>query len=184
MQRLSDKMAKSTILFKEIQRFNQPWIWLVLTIPAILVVGLFGAGINQQIIHGKPFGNHPMSDNGLIFSSILALSVLILLFLLFGLAKLTTVIDKAGVHYKFFPFHFKFRQISWDEIRNFGVTTYQPVRDYGGWGIRDSKKGKAYNVSGDKGLMITLKTGKQILIGTQNETGLSAFLEEYFKNIL
>ena len=44
---------------------------------------------------------------------------------------------------------------------------YKPIREYGGWGIRYGRGGKAYNVSGNKAVQLVLKNGKRLLIGSQ-----------------
>ena len=44
---------------------------------------------------------------------------------------------------------------------------YRSFREYGGHGIRYGSKGKAYTVSGDRGVQIELLNGKQLLIGSQ-----------------
>jgi hypothetical protein len=61
-------------------------------------------------------------------------------------------------------------------IEKYEVITYDPILDYGGWGIKYNRHGKAYNVSGNKGLQLYLKNGKRILIGTQKESELTNFL--------
>lgn len=48
---------------------------------------------------------------------------------------------------KFIPFH-KSRLIDWNEIEKLEVVKYDPIGDYGGWGIKSKKGKKAYNVSG------------------------------------
>ncbi len=164
------------MVYKEIQKFNHPWMWFLLAIPGIFIAGLFGFAINRQIIHGQKFGNHPISDKALILVFTLVLLLFILIALLFLFAKLTTLIDENGIKYRFFPFQFRYLRINWDLIEKCVVVTYHPVRDYGGWGIRSNKSGKAYNIAGDKGIQIVLKSGKIILIGTQNEAGLTDFL--------
>lgn len=40
-------------------------------------------------------------------------------------------------------------------------------RDYGGWGIRYGRKGKAFNVFGSRGLQLEFTNGKRLLIGSQ-----------------
>ena len=162
--------------YKEVQKFRQPWIWMILAIPGLLIVGLFALAINRQILHGQKFGNHPMSDNGLIVTFILVLLLFVLLAMLAGFAKLTTLVDENGIRYRFFPFQFNFHKIGWDEMDQCNVVSYSPVREYGGWGVRSGKNGKAYNVSGDKGLLIRLKTGKSILVGTQDDERINDFL--------
>jgi hypothetical protein len=65
----------------------------------------------------------------------------------------------------------------WEDVEDYQVITYNPVRDYGGWGIKTGKKGRAYNVSGNWGLMLTLKNGKSVLIGTNMPVEIKSFLE-------
>ena len=61
-------------VFHEEQKFRQWFVWILLIgITLIPLVGLY-----QQLILKKPFGNNPMSDNGLI---LFAFSMLALLFL-------------------------------------------------------------------------------------------------------
>jgi len=166
------------MIYKEDQKFKEPAIWIGLIVSGLVVIGIFGFGFYRQIIQGKQFGDNPMSDNGLIITFTLVILLFLAILLLFGFANLTTEIDKRRVSFRFFPFHFKHHRISWDDIENFEVITYKPLRDYGGWGIRIGKKGKAYNVSGDKGLQLQLKSGKSILIGTQKAVELSDFLSK------
>lgn len=89
--------------------------------------------------------------------------------LLFYVLKLKTEIDEIGVHYQFSPFHFSKHTVRWGDMKKCYVRTYSPIREYGGWGYRTSfgSNGKAFNVKGNKGIQIVLKTGKKILIGTQ-----------------
>jgi hypothetical protein len=67
----------------------------------------------------------------------------VIIALLFGLEKLTTLINDRGIAFRFFPFQFKFRRIDWGMLNSCEVITYNPIRDYGGWGIRTNKSGKA-----------------------------------------
>jgi len=162
--------------FTETQKFNQPWIWIGIAAIGLTMTTVFEFGIYQQLFRGKPFGNNPMSDNGLIISYLLIVLLITGLILLFRFACLSTEIDENGIDYRFFPFHLKHKKITWSEIEKMEVITYKPIRDYGGWGIRYNRTGKAYNVSGDKGLQLYLKNGKRILIGTQRDAELTDFL--------
>jgi TATA-box binding protein (TBP) (component of TFIID and TFIIIB) len=45
--------------------------------------------------------------------------------------------------------------------------------EYGGWGIKYGRKGKAYNVSGNRGVQLVFKDGKQLLIGSQRAEELA-----------
>ena len=100
--------------------------------------------------------------------------------------KLTTRIDEKGVYYKFFPFHFSLKLISWNEISKAYIRTYNPISDYGGWGLKggwSKSKGKALNVSGDIGMQLVLKNGKKLLIGTKKENEIKRVLETYLSKL-
>lgn len=152
--------------FKEEQKFNQWWLWLILILMGVLPL----IGIYKQLILGEKLGDNPMSDISLLIFSIIMFSLVGL----FLIMKLKTSIDKNGINMHFFPFIKK--SVDWQQIKNVKVVNYGFV---GGWGIRLwTKYGTVYNVKGDKGLEIVLKSGKKFLIGTQKETELSTIIEK------
>ena len=81
--------------------------------------------------------------------------------------KLYTRIDAMGVHFRMKPFHFKEQTIPWEDIDQIHVRKYSPILEYGGWGMRYGRNGKAFNVRGNYGIQIVKKNGKKVLIGTQ-----------------
>ena len=135
-------------IFEENQQFNQWWLWLGM----IALVGIF---IYQRypIEYNREFA---------ISFGVLALVV----FLLFSI-KLSTRIDEQGIHIKMFPFHIKTVSYSWSELYSAEVIEYSPLTEYGGWGLRISRKGKAFSVKGNKGIKIQTVDGKNRMIGTQ-----------------
>ena len=127
-------------------------------------------GIYKQLILGEKLGDNPMSDISLLIFSIIMFSLVGL----FLIMKLKTSIDKNGINMHFFPFIKK--SVDWQQIKNVKVVNYGFV---GGWGIRLwTKYGTVYNIRGNKGLEIVLKSGKKFLIGTQKETELSTIIEK------
>ena len=58
---------------------------------------------------------------------------------------------------------------------------YKPLAEYGGWGIKYGFKGKAYNVSGNKGVKIFLKNGLNIMFGSQKYNDLAKALKQVWK---
>ncbi len=160
--------------FSEEQRFTQLWLHILLVVsfigPVILVV-------NDYL---KKDDKGPTALLGLII--IIGAMVLIYGFI-FSL-KLKTKIDEIGIHFKFVPFHFKMRTINWSTIEKSYVRNYEPISEYGGWGMKGGKlwnknKGLAYNVKGDIGLQLELKNGKKILIGTQKQDEMNRVLQTY-----
>jgi hypothetical protein len=155
------------LLFSEEQRFGQIWMRIPLYLLAIGNIFLFGYGIYHQLIAGKSWGDNPMSDMGLIIVTCLTLAIWVGVFLLFEKSKLITKIFETEIRLRFPPFFSKEKIIPFETIKMMEVRKYNPIWEFGGWGIRYGKKGKAYNVKGNIGLQIYFKSGKSLLIGTQ-----------------
>ncbi|MCL0079845.1 hypothetical protein M1O18_02960 [Dehalococcoidia bacterium] len=47
------------MIFQEVQKFRQWWLWLILLPSCMLLVGLFGYGMIEQLIFGQPWGDDP-----------------------------------------------------------------------------------------------------------------------------
>lgn len=123
---------------------------------------------------GKPFGNNPASDIGVYLTAI----PVVLTFLIFRMMKLETLIDEEGVKCRFRPFQRKFKSFPAKDIVLYEVKKYNPILEYGGWGIRYGRKGTAYNVRGNMGLYLELKNKKNFLIGTQSPDSLRYAMEK------
>jgi len=158
--------GKGFCFYREVQRFRQPWLWL-------LIAGIFGVTVwafVQQMVLGTPFGQNPAPD-----------TVMMIIALVFGLAfpalfyvgNLTTEVRSDGIYYRFFPFHLRFHRIPAESLVSYEVRTYKPIKDYGGWGIRYGRGSKAYNVSGNRGVMLEFSDGKRLLIGSQKPEDLA-----------
>ena len=155
--------------FREQQRFTQVWLWVLLAV----VVGVGWWAFVQQIILGKPFGNNPGPDWVVwLVWALIAVGVP----LLFWALRLTVVVDRKGVHARYRPF--VNRRIPFKDIESCEAVTYRPIRDYGGWGIRwRPKRGWIYNVSGNRGVRLKFKNGKQLMIGSQRADELAQAIQ-------
>jgi hypothetical protein len=140
----------------------------------LLVVAIFLIGVVQQLVLGRPWGNNPMSDTGLVVTPLLVTALCAGILILYGTMKLVVEVRQETVHVKFRPF--VDRIIELDTISGFEAVTYHPIRDYGGWGIRFSLtgKGRAYNVSGNRGVLLTLSNGKRLMLGSQRAEELAS----------
>ena len=162
------------VRFEEQQRFRQPWLWLILVVSAVPVILIFGLGLYQQLVLGKPFGDRPASDASLIFAFTLTVVVLAGTLALMAYARLEVRVDDETVQVRFRPFHLRGRRIALSEIAEARRRTYRPLAEYGGWGIRYGFSGMAYNVSGNEGVQLVLTNGKRILLGSQRSRELEA----------
>lgn len=154
----------NNVIYREEQRFRQVWIWLLL----LLVVGVAWWGFLQQIVLGKAFGSNPAPD---VVMGIIWLVFGIGFPLFFYYLKLIVEVGGGAIHIGFFPL--TSRTVEFKDIKSYEVRQYRPLLDYGGWGIRWSSKGTAYNVSGNRGVQLELADGKRILIGSQDPEGLA-----------
>ena len=154
-------------LFKEEQRFDQLWLKVPLYVLAISNVTLFAYGFYHQLIAGEPWGDNPMSDIGLVFATGLVFLIWGAVFFLFEKTKLITTIYEKEIRLRFPPFFSKEKAIPIQMIKKMEVRKYNPITEFGGWGLRYGFRGKAYNVKGNIGLQLNFKNGKNLLIGTQ-----------------
>lgn len=140
------------IIFSEKQKFNQKWLWIILFFLAIIPISL--------LVFGKDFKLVASGDY-------IGVTVMLLPIILIYLAELRVEVSEDGLKHQFFPFHIKVYEIRFADIDSFKELIYSPLKDYGGWGMKNSFSGIAYNVSGNKGVKIFLKNGKKVLFGTQ-----------------
>jgi len=98
------------------------------------------------------------------------LSVLALLLSL----KLKVRINDDKISYQMLPFHPRERLIFWQEIENAELLKINALREFGGWGIRRGRLGKAYNPEGNIVLHINTTKGTPINITIKNHALLSA----------
>jgi len=163
--------------FREVQGFRQWWLWVLLPATALGTIGLFGYGIYTQIIEGNPWGDRPMSDAGLLTTAIATTILVAGVAALILSARLTTEVRSDGLHIRFFPL--KWKAINFDTIASYEARTYRAIRDYGGYGIRWGRAGKAYIVGGNEGLQLMLNDGRKILIGSRRAGELEAAMRTW-----
>lgn len=162
-------------VFSEVQRFNQWWLQLInLSLLIFLLYALYQWFFAKEAV-GNVMANDATGQLVVLFSVVV--TPLLLFFM-----KLESTIDEVGIHYQFLPFHFSIKTIRWSEIARCYTRKYNPIQEFRGWGIRGSfGKNKAYNVKGNKGIQIVLKTGTKVLIGTQKNTESQQVIDRYFK---
>jgi hypothetical protein len=163
--------------FREVQGFRQWWLWALMLLTAIGTIGVFGYGIYVQIIEGTPWGDNPMSDTGLIVAGAITTVLTVGIAGLILSARLITEVRSDGIYVRFFPIRWK--AIPYEEIASYQTKTYHPIRDYGGWGIRWGREGKAYIAGGNEGVQLLLNDGKKVLLGSRRMEELEAAIRTW-----
>lgn len=149
--------------YLEKQKFNQKWIKVILY---FLLIFTFFISI---LIYTK--------ETSTIIAFI-PFWIFALLFILFKKMELILAINNENISYQFIPFHFKIRRINKNDIMHISLNNYNPISDFGGWGIRFGRKGKAYTVNGNFGVQIKTCGNKNILIGTMKPKEVFLVLKE------
>lgn len=170
------RYSKSKAEFHEVQQFRQRWLWIFLLFTSLLIVILFGYGMIKQLAFGYTWGDRPMSNIALAIVGMMVIIFVIGLTYLFYTMKLVTEVRDDDLFVQFFPFS---RQIiSLNSIKRCEVRTYSPIKEYGGWGVRYGRRGKAYNVSGNRGVQLEFHSGKPLLIGSQKPEALEGAINK------
>ena len=158
-------------LFEEVQKFRQPWVMLLVFGVGLFTIGLFGYGLYEQLYLGRPWGDQPMSDTGLLVFSAFIVALMLLLMVLVVRMTLTVQVQGSGHYIRYWPVIRRF--IPWDRIDFYEAVTYHPILEYGGWGIRGFRGNMAYNVSGNQGVRLLIADQRKLLIGSQQPERLA-----------
>ena len=143
---------EENVIFREVQRFGL-WIWAAIIVETV--------GVMTAIVIARLERNTTLAV--LVILVILTLPIVVLFLIL----RLETEVRPDGLYVRLYPFHISYRKFVRQDIEEYYACEYRPIRDYGGWGIRYGLKGKAYNVSGKKGVQLVFKSGKRLLVGSQ-----------------
>lgn len=144
------------LLYRETQYFAL-WVYGVLALSFVgAVVALAGA--------------QPRFPEAAAVIAALAISGI---FLFVGM-RLEIEVRTGGLYVRLLPFPWK--RIGLDTYRAHKVVTYRPIVEYGGWGIRFVRKGRAYNARGNRGVRIEFADGSHILLGSQKPHELAEAL--------
>ncbi len=153
-----------TLLLAERQRFRHWFVWLLIAPGPVLLLWVIIALLTNNLIVGDTGTGYIL----LVFAVAYGVGLPWFMYT----TGLDTEVRETGLYIKFRPFHRKWISFKFEDISKVEAVTYSPIKEYGGWGIRYGRKGKAYNVSGNKGLFVTLKNGRNIMIGSGNHEAL------------
>lgn len=105
----------------------------------------------------------------LLFASIVVFAV-----------KFETRITSEGIYYKYPPMLWKWKLATYDELKEFHIRKYNAWREFGGLGYKTKpfSRSKAIIIKGNKGLQLTFKNGKRLLLGTQRPEALRIALKK------
>lgn len=160
-------MYDPNVLFTEEQQFRQPWIVASIIVGDVISVvvlwfaltGIAGVGRDQAVA-----GTAAFAAVALLFG-----------WLMLG-SKMITEVRGGSVTVRSWPILMR-RVIPIDQITGCEARTYSPLREYGGWGIRFGRSGKAYNMIGNRGVQLEIAPTERLLIGSQRADELASVIQ-------
>ena len=156
--------------FHEVQWMRRVW-WVMLLIAGVTVMAW--VSFVQQIVLGQPFGSNPGPDWSVW---LLWLLIGIGFPVFFCIMRLTVEVRADHVYIRYFPM--MRRSIPLAEIEGVEARRFNPIGEYGGWGIKGWYLGKtSYTVGGFHGAELTLKGGRRVMIGSRRSEDLAAAIE-------
>ena len=124
-----------------------------------------------QVGFGHPWGKQPMSNDNVIGWTIFLWAIFFRLITV----RLVTEAHDGELVISLRGF-WRSRRIPLNEIQSVEKISYDPVRDYGGYGIRTGRFGKAYIAAGTRGVRLKLANGATVVVGSQRSEELARFL--------
>lgn len=160
---------QSSALFHETQSLGRWHTRLVLAMPPAALAFI----ACRQLVWGHPWGSPPVSNGGLLFLTILLALVyvrLITVRLVTELRPAELVVGMRGL--------WRMKRIPLREVDAATVKEYDPVGDFGGYGIRSGRRGQACIARGNRGVELRLGSGRKIMIGSQHPEQLAKKIME------
>ncbi|GIV14867.1 MAG: hypothetical protein KatS3mg022_0302 [Armatimonadota bacterium] len=163
-------MDEQFALFHEEQRFTQWWFWLLILVCISPTWYIWW----RYLLVRRTSGADVVAD-WVVW--LVWLGVGVVLPVLFASMRLVTQVRHDGVYIRFVPFHWRWVRIPAEQIQEVRARTYNALLEYGGWGIRYGVQGKAYIVSGNRGVDLELANGRTLLIGSQRAEELEKAIQ-------
>ena len=155
--------------FTENQSFRQPWLVVVLALVFVGPMVAFWLFLSA----GLSWGDNPSWDLALL--TYVAVDFAFVVWMLN--VRMETRVEDREVIVKF---HWLWpeKTFAMDNIVEAKARNYRPIREYGGWGVRWGGGGRAFNVSGNRGVELALTDGRRVMIGSQSPDELERALAE------
>ena len=161
-------MARNDASFHEVQRLPLRRAALMLAIPPLGMSAL----LLWQVVLGHPWGEHPMSNASVIGWTIFLWIVYLRLLtvrLVTEVRDRDLVVTMRGL--------WRAHRVPLANISSAEVVDFDPIRDYGGYGVRSNREGNAYIANGHAGIRLKLSDGSNLVVGSQRASALASVLK-------
>jgi hypothetical protein len=160
---------KSDRLFYEKQSLPLRRIAFTLAIPPCAMLAL----LVWQVMLGHSWGGHPMSNGNVIGWTIFLWIIYVRLLTV----RLVTEVRGGELVVRLRGL-WRAHHVRLNDIQSIDTITFDP-RDYGGYGIRSTRQGMAYIASDNQGLKMKLRSGAELVLGSERPAELTRVLRAH-----
>ena len=151
-------------LFYEEQPFQQLRLRILTAIPPVVMTLL----AIWQVELGHRWGSQPMSN-----ASVIGWAVFLwLIYLRLITVKLVTELRPGELRVRMRGLRRSYR-IPLNKVKSADAVTFDVARDWGGYGIRSTRRGTAYLAGGGQGVELEMMSGGVVLIGSHRSGELA-----------
>ena len=143
--------------YREEQRLRNKFLWII----AIIIFALLGMGL----WFNKSAGN-------LVTMYVVTALIVVAIFAFAASLKLVVTVEDAGISVVLRWLQSKPVMIKWEDIAGVSQETVNPVKDFGGWGLRYNHRATGYIFKGREAVRVRLKSGREFVITTDNGRAL------------
>ncbi len=166
-----------TALFHEEQRIAQRLLLTVLVVDTLVIWGIIAFALYREVALGQRWAHLSMlSPLALTAIGIAFLVPLVLLILMMQL-RVVTEVHTDGLTIRLLPFNRRPYTIALTQVSNMERTTFDAMREYGGWGVRGTDADRAVIGAGNQGVRLTFHDGRRLLIGSRRPDELLIALQ-------
>ena len=174
----------ATPYFEEVQRLrDNRWIIVLVIVVALGALLPLMIGIYTQIGQGIPWGDEPLSNNGLLGITLMVLfSMALMAFILLNL-RLEVKIDEAGIHYRMYPVKSRWRLVNVSEISEYSFSDRFNFFEMAGIGHQRNlfRNYRSFRIAGGKHITVKFADGHRLMLGTQDITGMEWAMRKLMK---
>ena len=161
----------SRTYFEEVQTVREnPWILMLMAVSALAAIIPLGSGVYWQLAKGEPWGDKPLSDEGLILLFVFIVLVCLLSIFIVLSIRLEVKIDDQGIHYRFRPIKWRWQLVIKEEIETFSLENKFKFFEAPGFGYHRNRISRtwSFRIAGSRHIRVKLRNGRKLLFGTQN----------------
>jgi hypothetical protein len=162
-------------LFYEEQRLPLRRVAVALLIPPCAMLGL----LIWQVVLGHPWGKPPVSNGNIIGWTVFLWLVYVRLITVRLVIEVRSEVrgaGRAGELIAGLRGLWRARHVALSDIQSAETISFDPARDYGGYGIRSNRSETAYVAAGGEGVRVKLKTGAALVLGSRQAGELARIL--------